>query len=137
MSAQARLVDYGICKPWNESIDKTSNSPTGYFLEADKLIFTEKIDKLRIRKGLVFGVAYQLESSQDSFLSRVLHPVLVNSVTGKPFRETTEQKYLSTNGPNFDYYRLEHSWEMVAGQWTFQIEQTGTVLLEKSFELYH
>jgi hypothetical protein len=137
MRAKARLIDYGICQPLNESIYKTSDSPTGYFLEADKLIFTERTDKLRIRKGLVFGISYHLENSQDAFLSRILHPTLVKSATDKPFRVTTEEKCQSTDGLNFDYYRLEHSWEMVAGQWTFQIEQSSNVLIEKSFELYH
>lgn len=136
MSTYRQLTDYGICNPVYESIEETSNSPTGYLFEADKLIFTEKADKLKISRGLVFGISYHLESDQDAFLSRIVHPILVNPITGKRYKETTEEKYVSSIGLNFDYYRLENSWEMIAGKWTFQVEQFGKVLLVKSFDLY-
>jgi hypothetical protein len=137
MSSYARLIDYGICKPVNESINKTSDSPTGYFLEADKLIFVQKVDRVKIRKGVAFGISYHIESGQDTFLSRIVHPTLVNSTMGKPYKETIEEKYISSNGLNFDYYQLEYTWEMIAGRWTFQIEQSGKILLEKVFDLYN
>ena len=136
MSGYVRLIDFGVCKPVNESIDKSTSSPTGYFLEADRLIFTQEVDKIKIAKGLIFGISYQLKSSQTAFLSRVVHPALVNFATGKLYKETIEKKYISSNGLHFDYYRLEHTWEMIAGTWTFQIEQSGRILLEKSFDLY-
>ena len=136
MSAYVRLIDFGICRPVNESTDKSIDSPTGYFLEADRLIFTQKVDKIRMTKGLVFGISYQIESPQTTFLSRVLHPTLVNFATGKPYKETIEKKYISSSGLHFDYYRLEHNWEMIAGKWTFQIEQSCRILLEKSFDLH-
>jgi hypothetical protein len=130
MIGHVRLIDFGVSKPVNESIDESMGSPTGYFLEADRLIFIQEVDKIKITKGLVFGISYQIESSQAAFLSRVIHPTLVNFATGKPYKETIEKKYMSSDGLHFDYYRLEHTWEMVAGRWTFQIEQSGRVLLE-------
>lgn len=137
MSAHAQLIDYGICRPINESAEMTSNSITGYFLEAAKLIFIEETSSLKIKKGLVFGISYKLESNQDAFISRIIHPTLVNPAIGDSCRETTEEKYISSNGLNFDYYRLEHVWEMIAGKWTFQVEQSDKLLLEKSFDLYN
>ncbi|MVM34566.1 DUF3859 domain-containing protein [Spirosoma sp. HMF4905] len=137
MGAHARLINYGICKPIMESVNESPVSPTGYYFGADDLIFIEKVDRVKLRKGLVFGIAYSLESSQDAFLCRVIHPTLVNPGEEKAYKETIEEKYNSANGLNFDYYRIEHAWEMIDGKWVFQLEQSGKVLLEKSFELYN
>lgn len=135
MAVYARLISYGICRPAAESVNESSLSPTGYYFGAEDLIFIEQADRLNLKKGLVFGIAYSLKSSDDSFLCRILHPPLVNPATGKVCEETIEQKYSSADGLNFDYYRMEHTWEMMAGKWVFQIEQAGKVLLDKSFEL--
>lgn len=136
MGSSAHLINYGICRPTMESVDNSRLSPTGYYFGADDLIFSEKVDRVKLKRGLVFGIAYSLKSDQDAFLCRIIHHILVNPTTGKAYKETIEEKYSSTNGLNFDYYRTEHSWEMIAGKWVFQIDQSGKVLLEKSFELY-
>ena len=137
MGSNACLINYGICRPIIESISNSQLSPTGYYFGADHLIFSEKVDRIKLKRGLVFGISYKLESPQDAFLCRILHPILINSTTGKACKETIEEKYSSANGLNFDYYRIEHAWEMIGGKWIFQIEQSGKILLEKSFELYN
>ncbi|MFD2570195.1 DUF3859 domain-containing protein [Spirosoma soli] len=119
-----------------ESISNSRLSPTGYYFGADALAFIEKVDKMKLKRGLVFGIAYRLAGNHDAFLCRIVHPVLVNPTTGKAYKETIEEKYSAANGLNFDYYRIEHAWEMVDGKWVFQIEQSGNILLEKSFELH-
>ena len=136
MGSYARLINHGICKPTRESVSESSLSLTGYYFGADDLIFLEKVDRMRLKRGLVFGITYSLESSQGSFLCRVIHPMLVNPTTKEAYKETIEEKYTSGDRLNFDYYRIEHAWEMRAGKWVFQIEQSGKVLLKKLFELY-
>ncbi len=136
MGSWARLISYGICKPTMESVHEARISPTGYYFGADGLIFIEEVDRMKLKKGLAFGIAYNLESIQDAFLCRIIHPILVNPATRKAYRETIEKKYSTANGLNFDYYRIEHAWEMVAGKWVFRIEYLGETILEKSFELY-
>ncbi|WP_177236814.1 DUF3859 domain-containing protein [Spirosoma endophyticum] len=119
-----------------ESVSSAPLSPTGYHFGAEDLIFMEKVDRVKLKRGLVFGISYQVEGPQNAFLCRILHPILINPTTGKAYKETIEEKYSSADGGNFDYYRIEHAWEMISGKWIFQIEQFGRILLEKSFELY-
>lgn len=136
MGSYARLINYGICRPIGESVREFPLSPTGYYFGADNLLFVEKVDRVTLKRGLVFGIAYSLENCKGIFLCRIIHPVLVNPITREAYKETIERKYSSTDELNFDYYRIEHAWEMIAGTWVFQIEQAGKVLLEKSFELH-
>lgn len=141
MIKSVKRIDYGICQAINESFTQDRSSPTGYLLNADNLRFIERSDKLKIRKGLVFGISYQVETSladySEVFLCRIRHPQLVNSATGKAYKETVEEKHTSRDNINFDYYRFEYDFELVAGKWSFQIEQSGKILLRQNFELYY
>lgn len=130
-----RLINYRICRLSIESVSKSPLSPTGYYLEAEGLIFVEKVDRIKFKKGLVFGMTFSLENCQGSFLCRIIHPVLVNLTTREAYKETIEKKYSSSDRLNFNYYRMEQAWEMMAGMWVVQFEQSGKVLLQKSFEL--
>ena len=94
---------------------------------------------MSMQKCVAFGVRYYLEGDKlswlASFYAKIIHPVLVNPRTGEALNETIEEKSAFLNQENFDYYHLEHDWEMQPGTWTFQVIQHEIILLEKSFRL--
>ncbi len=114
-------------------------SPTGYFLRPYNIKFTQTTDEIRIGEGVGFGIKYYLEADNlcwpANFCSKIIHPLLVNSLTGEAYSETIEEKCNFFNQEHFDYYRFEYEWEGQPGEWIFQVIQDGVVLLEKTFQL--
>ena len=136
-----KLLNFGALKTKNESLEENKNSPTGYFLYADDVEFTETTAILRAKKKLKFGIKYLVKGDNQEgdnlvfFYCKIIHPEITNPDTNQRFSETTERKSCYLNETNFDYLHFEHDWEVQKGTYIFQIFDENSMLVEKEFVL--
>ncbi len=136
------ITDYGPCYP-KGVVERvvSEHSPTGRFIYADGIAFVKTTDTIDLRKGVNFGISYQLEANNDGkeplrFVCRILHPELTNPTTGESFSETVEHKEGWASTAEFDFYTFEFDWEMVPGEWVFQIVQEERTLAQQVFRVF-
>ena len=134
------LTGFGICEVTSEASEPGQDSLTGYFLASDTISFLLRTDTIQLQKGLRFGIEYSLKGIEDEnaevFDVRISYPLLTNPTTGESEVEVIETKAGCIDESNFDYFHFEHGWEMQPGKWSFQVIQSGRLLMEKEFRLY-
>jgi len=140
MVTRIDLINFGLCQVTNELPTASSDSPTGYFLHGDSIIFTNESDTFRIEQGITFGIHYLLEGIEEenaeTFEVTIVHPVLTHPDTAIPYTTVTETKYSCIGETCFDYFKCNFTWETKPGTWVFQVAQSNRLLLEKAFTIY-
>ena len=133
------LLEFGLFEkiPKKREIELDGSSPTGYFLRADDIKLLKESSKLQISIGSIIGIKYKIKAPKNiiHFQAKILHPKLTNPKNGLTFSKTVEEKCDIGGSINFDFYEFEEEWELVAGEWIFQILENKHLLLEKRFEL--
>jgi Domain of unknown function (DUF3859) len=134
------LIDFGIAELDSAEKEPSEGSLTGYILRSDYIRFQERTEIIPAVLGVEFGIFYLVELfDQDDpdpvaeFISRIIHPQMVNPETKEATTEITDFKYCYLNKGNFDTYRFEFDWEIVKGEWIFQVLEGRRLLLEKQF----
>jgi hypothetical protein len=134
------LKNFGKLTTDNEEKETSNSSPTGYFLRPGQIKFIERTDKIQGRQGVKFGIEYFIkgttEEKEDAVFSCLItHPSMTDPKTTKQLTRIEERKVNYTNEDNFDYFVFENEWEIVKGQWIFEIKADGETLLTKEFEI--
>lgn len=60
---------------------------------------------------------------------------MTNPKTKKHQSYIEETKFNYTNLVGNDYYAFEYDWEIVQGQWVFELTEGSNLLFKKSFEV--
>jgi len=136
------LLRFGSLTTSREHKEDNKRSLSGCFLYPSKIHFLDDKGVLKGEIGLKFGIEYFIggydhltDKNEAAFRCRIRHPELSNPITNEKSSETIEEKLNLLNKANFDYFSIEHGWELKLGTWTFQILEEGHLLLEKHFEI--
>jgi hypothetical protein len=135
-----KILNFGQLTTDEEEKEDSKNSPSGYFLRPETVKFTETTDKIKGMKGVRFGIEYFIKGFTDdkddvSFVCKISHPTMSHPRTNEKIESVTEIKTNYLNEKNFDYFRFEFDWEIVTGQWTFEIIEDNRTLLTKKFQV--
>lgn len=119
-----------------------ADSSTGKLIRNPKLEFEQQTDRIPLRKGVYFGYRYKLKVEPDKSradLRRVLmHPEMILPDGSRVSRSERSLRKRSTYGivTALDGYALNEDYELVEGDWTFQIWYEDNLLVEQAFTTY-
>jgi len=134
-----KVADYGVYElgKLNEIDDK--DYIAGSSLEAETLIHTKTTDSLVAQVGITFGVNFSISGlpteRKMTFREVMVFPEMTDPETGvkQSYYETTA-KY-NNNLTKFKGFTFEYDWELVKGDWTYQIYYQDTLLAEQVFDV--
>ncbi len=118
------IVDYGIYK---HGKDWKMEKPT-----------TTIPMKLGTRFGVLFNLKGKPEGTKVKLRTITIYPKqgLTNPKTGKTYHKNEFYFTYTIGGINGHLHGFDEPSEMVSGQWTFQIWDGNTKILEKAFTTY-
>jgi hypothetical protein len=129
----ATLLDYGIC---NATVKETTNSETtatGQYNIIENTTFTEKTETIPAKLKTSFGIKYivngEPQNQEVKLLVRLIHP----PIKGKTKSEAEVKAKIGVE--RFDVYSFDEEYELVPGEWIFQIFYKKQLLVEKSFKI--
>lgn len=122
---------------------ESPETSTGKALSKLVMTFIREADRIPIKKDTILGYQYRLSGLPDASnvqLRRVLkHPEFTlpdgTVSTGSEFminRRVSRNEVFA-----YDVYALNEEYEMVEGDWTFQIYYGEKLLVEQAFTTYH
>ena len=142
-SPSGRVLRYGIFSRvrGGNQVDSAKTS-TGKALSNLVMTFIKQTDQIPIKKDTLLGYQYRLSNIPGkgyAELRRVLvHPEFQlpdGSVsTGSDY--IIKKKIERNEVFGYDVYGLNEHYEMVEGEWTFQLWYRGKILLEQKFVTY-
>lgn len=136
---EVEVADYGIYElgKLNEIDDK--DYIAGSSLEAESLIHTRTTDSLDAQVGVTFGVNFNISGlpteKKMTFREVMIFPEMTDPQTGgkQSYYETTAKYH--NNLTKFKGFTFEYDWELVKGDWTYQVYYQDTLLAEQSFNV--
>ena len=123
-------------------VQDSTQSSTGKVIRSATLVFDEETNRIPLVKGTVFSYRYWLKfapSEQRPELTRVLmHPAMTlpdGSTVTRSERTITGN---ATHGivTAIDAYALSEDYELVEGEWVFQLIWQDEKLVEQRFTTY-
>lgn len=140
---RGKATSYGLFRErgrgWAQDNENTS---TGKMIRKPKLDFEEQTERIPLRKGVYFGYKYWLKIEPDkprADLRRVLmHPEMVMPDGTRVSRSERALRKHTTHGivTALDGYALSEDYELVEGDWTFQLWYKDDLLVEQAFTTY-
>lgn len=116
-----------------------SEGVAGYSYKPVTYSFTELATSIDAQVGNVFGMEYSasVPNGASSVIEHKIifpEPGLTNTKTGITQKYTSNIQYaLSNQDKNMFFYRFDEEWEVVKGQWIFQVVVDGELSLQKTF----
>jgi len=133
------IIDFGILSAQLDRTieDKTLVQGAHHTIKSGRVL--KSTTDISAKKGLKFGIRYIIKGFpigspvKISFVVLYPEPGLTNPVTGKTERQGMVSMVKKIGKVTTTGYLFNQDWEMVPGQWTFQIWHAGRKLAEKSF----
>lgn len=139
-----RILRAGIfSKVSGGSIIESADTSTGKALSRLVMTFIRETDRIPIKKDTILGYQYRLSNLPDTptvQLRRILrHPEFrlpdgsVNTGSDYIINKRVEHNEVFA----YDVYALNENYEMVEGEWTFQIWYGDHLLVQQKFTTVH
>lgn len=129
-------LNYGVYTTKTIYTEKQNNSPSGERTLSDEIESIEQSNKVEGKLGQKFGVEYMLQSNQttDIIVEQVwLFPTEMTNDKGKTYQELRYKVEKPTNDETYSLYSLDKEFEIVKGEWIFQMFYNGNKLCERKF----
>jgi hypothetical protein len=138
-----RATTYGLFRESGRGwVRKDKNTSTGQVIRQPTLEFVEQTDRIPLRQGVYFGYRYWLKVEPDKSraeLRRVLiHPEMTLPDGSKVTRSERTLRKKTTHGivASLDGYALTEDYELVEGDWIFQLWSGDNMVVEAKFTTY-
>jgi hypothetical protein len=129
-------LSYGICKTKQIETENSENSPTGHHIISEGFNLVKRTDTIPGELGLVFGIEFILSTKETTSIDiekAWIFPSEMKDEKGKSFKEVRYSLELNTNEITFSTYKFENQYEIVKGEWTYQMSYKGKKIYEKKF----
>jgi hypothetical protein len=134
------IVGYGIFTARETTRDDRRNGPA---LKGDKvegITFTDYTTNIPAQLGTSFGIQYLINSSPKGAAFPVTCVILfpeggLVNPRGRVFQESSEELTTRIGRKTIYGYGFDEPWEMVAGEWVFEIWHKDTRLARKKFNV--
>jgi len=141
------IIEYGINSYGKNAIVASSQSPktSGSVVlkvNQDEIKFLESTEKIPAIIGTKFGFIYEIQGEPKRKNIKVknitIFPAegLIDPKNNKKFAQSIFQNELKMNERHYRGYQFDEEWELVPGEWVFQIWYDDIKLVEKKFIVY-
>jgi hypothetical protein len=135
---RATITEYGVFKA--EAVQKVGAADTSlkHVVTLGGVTLVEQTESIVAKKGLRFGIRYRVKGADLEITVvtiKLRHPAMTNPKTRKTF--TLEQWHQKPKADGLGYagFTMDSDWEIVSGDWTFEVWADGSKLAEKSFSV--
>ncbi|WP_018343811.1 DUF3859 domain-containing protein [Cytophaga aurantiaca] len=129
-------IGYGICETEEVFTKKNKEAPTGTQAFSDGFVLIKQTDTIPAILGQQFGVTYEIQSANDKSIdveqAWIFPQEMINN-EGQKFKEIRYTLKKSVNRMSFSTYSFDKKYEIVKGQWTFQMLHKGVKIYERKF----
>ena len=127
----AVTLDYGTCTINLKETVSSDTAASGGYNVTEGVIFTEKTSNISAEKGISFGIKYVVngepEGSKVKLKVVAIHPPIKGNIKSSAMVEAKIGTWRA------DFYTFNENYELVEGEWIFQIYHKNNLLIEKSF----
>lgn len=140
-AASVSIVDHGIYQLELSGVRRPSESdPTGFQESYVAAKQTEETDNVCARLGLAFGFRFIVSDDARAgalpVTSVVRYPPPGITNARKVTYEKAEYREVVAVGARASFfYSFDERWEMVAGEWTLEVQVDGQVLTSRTFTI--
>ena len=138
VSLKVQELNSGISQSRAVYKEEMTDSPSGLHSFSDNFRIVKQTDTIPARLGQKFGVIFQMTSSADRPLEVEqvwIFPSPIRFADGREFKEVRYKVEKPTNEPTFSFYELENEYEVVKGEWIYQMFYQGKKIFEKKFHI--
>ena len=127
----AEILDYGICTiNLKETVSSDTTASGGYNV-TEGVKFTKKTTNIPAEKEISFGIKYVVngkpEGSKVKLKVIAIHPPIKGRTKSSAMVDAKVGTWRA------DFYTFNENYELVEGEWIFQIYYKNNLLIEKSF----
>lgn len=136
---QVSISDYGIYTADTTSKQAAPNAPSGLIGVVNNIRHAETARTIPMQSGVRFGFRYTIVgvangvSVQVQEIERFPAAGLHNPDTGKTSHGEEDTITVVAGTNHYDGWTLERPWELVPGDWTFEVWYQGRKLAEQKF----
>ncbi|MBO6701758.1 MAG: DUF3859 domain-containing protein [Pseudomonadales bacterium] len=136
----AEIYGYGIFEASSSRRYSGSSSKTLAIDTVSGIRFTNKTTEIPGRVGTNFGFQYSLNSTPPGqkvavqSIIRFPEPGL-HHPNGRVYQKSVESKYIRIGEPSLHGYGFDEFWEIVPGEWRFEIWHGDARLIRKTFNV--
>jgi hypothetical protein len=136
---RASIGDYGVFEAMGD-LDRVrlKASPSGAKLETDGVRYIDRTRWVPTRKGIRFGFNYEITNVTEGpveVMVLVSHPPIEkpDGTVSKGFKFKEKVPLLEGKARGFTGYSFDHDYELVTGEWKFELWVREGKLLEWTF----
>ena len=140
---RGKVTKFGLFRERGKGwVEDDKNAGTGRVIRGATLEFTEDTNRIPLRKGVFFGYRYWLKfpalENQVSFKRVLIHPQMILPDGSKVTRSERKIGKGTTHGivTSIDAYAFSEDYELVEGDWIFQLWYEDRMLAEQKFTAY-
>ncbi len=135
------ILNYGI---YSAEVTSSSRAPSvaiGKLDWASNIRIVKTTSTIEAKLGLRFGFDYRPIGEPNGSIAAVTivtifpAPGLKNADTGATFARDSVKLDVGIGEPTTYFYTFEKDWELVCGQWQFQVWYDGNKLAQQNFEV--
>jgi hypothetical protein len=138
--ASVDIYQYGIFKGKPIEIIDNPTSITGKESKVSIRGFKERTLQIPATLGTHFGIIYVVKGKPDGtdvyIRLKISHPPMKNPETKKNYTFTDSIRLVKIGAHEFHGWLFENKWEIVPGQYFFQIFDNNKELGKKTFTVY-
>lgn len=132
----AMIVDFGIYKGAGETSVDMKNSPSGKLLVGGAANLVKQTDKIPAKIGVKFGFRFSLSDKEKKRNLKFVYlfPKIKNPQTGQVSNRFEFSGRYNGDGVLVGVFNdFSDPWDLVPGEWTFQVFDGDRMLVEKKF----
>lgn len=138
ISLEVKELEFGICETKTVVNEQMENSPSGTYTLSRGFKIVDKTDSITAKLGQKFGVKFIMQSDVNKNLSIEqvwIFPETITNDKGEKFKELRYTVNKPTNEKTYSTYTLEKNFEVVKGEWIYQMFYNDSKIYEKTFYL--
>ena len=133
------VTEFGIYTCQKVATIPTAEASAGIMTTARDFKLIEATDRIAIAKGTLFGITVSYESAEYKSIEitlKILHPEMDDPYLKKAVTVSTLKWPIRSGVPAHFGYMPKEAFEMVRGNWTFEIWYRNELSCSKTFTLF-
>ena len=136
---EVEVESYGVYKVSQVKEVDNDTYVAGSSLEAKKFELVEQVDLISAKAGTTFGTSFSFnnlpENQKNQFRLVMKFPEMTDPDSGMTQTYYESSEVIKNGTTRFKGFTFEYDWELVKGEWIYQVYYKDTLLAEKSFNV--